>query len=330
MALRGMEIDADGERLGSRQAVLALTLGLGLVTFDLLDSGQWAHEICRFTLGLVERGYSTGCSRGERGEVWVYRTGRAPEVDAWMVPLVFLDVVNCVVRRKLPVCRLEMGMETGRYVDKYLGVCVELLAPLFDLCRLGQELGTLDTRSRGDTKTARATILGELEDIEDTVLRWNPRALKDFTLTSTLNEARAVEIQAKIFRAATLLTIHRLRYGFGTRDAEAKQLSQAIFIEINELYPRISPSSGQDEDNNPSLYYRLSFPLFVAAIEVQDSEERVFILDMLPIIVCEKIYPKVSNRLRQAMSLFWEARDCRCCMDYTDLVPTSLVPLVLF
>ncbi|KAK3306150.1 uncharacterized protein B0T15DRAFT_219141 [Chaetomium strumarium] len=347
MTLRRMESElvANGAGgLGDQQAVLALTLGLGLVTFDLLDSGRWAHEVCRFTLGLVERGYNSNNNNtrrrrgGEKKEeeeeeeeewVWRHRTGRVPEVDAWLMPLVWMDVVNCLVLGQVPVCRLEVSTEASRGVDKYVGVCGELLAPLYDLCRLRHELRTLGSQCQGHAATARATLLRELENIEDTVVKWDPRAPEHFSLASTPDELQAIETQAKIFRAATLLVIHRLRYGFGLRDEESRQLRQAILTDIDTLCLGISPGRSRAEDNGPPLDYRLSLPFFIAAIEVQDPGRRIHILDMLPRIMCQTIYPEVSERLRQALVLSWEVWDRRCDLNCFELLPPGTPPPLL-
>jgi hypothetical protein len=320
-----VEGDGGRQRLDSGQVVLALTLGLGLVTFDLLDSGRWAHEVCRFTLGLVERGYNNT----RRGKVWIHRTGRVPEVDAWLMPLVWMDVINCLVLGQVPVCRFEVGMDARTDVDKYIGVCAELLAPLFDLCRLLCELRTSGGRCQGHAAAARATLPRELDGIEATVLKWDPRAPKSFAFASTPDEIRAINTQARVFRAATLLVIHRLRYGYGRRGEETRQLCQAILTDIYTLCLGASSGCGRAEDTDPALDYRLSFPFFIAATEVQDVGERIHILEVLPRIVSRTIYPVVSERLRQALVLSWEGSDRPCCLRCLDLLPPGIPPPLL-
>lgn len=313
-----------GRGMGRDEVVLALTLGLGLVTFDLLDGGLWAHEMCRFTLGVVER----GC-RGDRGgeveEGWGWSMGRMVEVDVGLVPLVFMDVCNCVVRRQMPVCRLVAG-EGERVVDKYIGLCGDLLAPLFDICRLSQRSSGLEHHE----EMARKRILEELKGVEKVVLRWEPDVPEHFALTSTPDELRVIATQVSVYKAAVILLIHRLRYGFGTQNDKARRMSRTILDEIDTICCSSSTLDGQSSKTNGVFDYRLSFPFFVAAIEVQDAEERNQTLDLMRSVVCEEMYSSVGEGLRRALSFVWDARDRRCCTHWFELVPLSMPPYVLF
>lgn len=322
-----MEADVGGGRLGNREVVSALTLGLGLVTFDLLDSGLWAHEICRFTLSLVRRGLHLPCDEGDGG-IWVHGVGKESEVDAGLVPLVCMDVFNCFARRQMPLCRLEMNHDGEQRVDKYLGLCGPLLTMLFDICRLNHQLGALETSNQRLAASTRAEIFRELGDIGDKVLVWNPRVPEAFAFTTPPEEVWRIQAQAEIYRAVALLIIHRLRYGSGTQDEEACRLSKTILADIEKVYAHAPPSDDQAE--NVGFDCRLAFPFFVAATEVEDPGERIHTLDRLPSVVCEEIYSRVIEQLRQALTFIWDARDWRCCTHWFDLVPTSIPPFVLF
>lgn len=221
----------------------------------------------------------------------------------------------------MPVCRLVMG-GGDRVVDKYIGLCGELLAPLFDLCRLSQKVRALGYHDE--------LVQGELKNAEEAVSRWDPRVPEHFAIASTPNDLRVVETQARVYRAATLLIIHRLCCGFGTQDDEARQLSQTILDDIATIGFRPSPLDGQTADNGGVFDYRLSFPFFIAAVEVQDPEERIQTLELMRSVVCEEMYSEVSEGLRQALRFVWDARDWRCCTHWLDLVPSSMPPFVLF
>lgn len=332
VALRGMESGVLDRGFGNRQVVFALTLGLGLVTFDLMDSGQGAHEICRFTLGLVERGYNKCSGGGDKGEGWVYRTGRVPEVDPGMVPLVFMDLVNCVVKGQIPVCRLEVGIEARGRVDQYIGVCGELLAPLFDLCRLSHELShELSTLRcwRKSPLDGSSAILEELEYIEDTISEWQPQPSHNFGRALTSEEIYMVNTQARVFRDTVLLLTHRLRYGFGKHNDATRTLTDAIFTGIDTLTRGTVPSTSQDDDN-PRFDYRMTFPFFVAAIGIQHPAERTTAREKLSRVVCGTLYPKVSEQLGQALTSVWDAQDSGNCTRWSDLVSPAVLPPVLF
>jgi hypothetical protein len=321
--LRRMERDAKEGRFGTREVVLALTLGLGVMMFESMDSGLWALQICRFTLGMVERAYRLPGQ--ERTGVWVHQAGRAPDVDEALVPLVFMDVCNCVVRGQMPICRLEMGHDRP---DKSLGVCGPLLAVLFDICRVSRELRAVGTRSQGLAASSRAALLAELSDIEEALLRWDP-PIAEAAAGFSPDETRGVLIQAKVFRAATLLIIHRLRYGFGRRDAEAKQLAQIILRDIAKICPVTPPPRGHFEDSSPQHDYRLRLPFFVAAIEVEDPTERLETLDQLQGVVSAQMYPHAFERLREALPFAWNVRDRRRCTHWSELLPRSTPPFVI-
>jgi hypothetical protein len=319
-----MERDAKEGRFGTREVVLALTLGLGVMMFESMDSGLWALQICRFTLGMVERAYRVPGE--ERAGVWMHQAGRAPDVDEALVPLVFMDVCNCVVRRQMPVCRLEMGHDRP---DKSMGVCGPLLAVLFDICRVSVELRTVGTLGQGLAATSRAALLDELSDIEDAVVRWDPPT-PEAAVAFSLDEIRGMMIQAKVFKVATLLIIHRLRYGFGRRDDEAKQLARIILRDIDKICAVPPPPGGQFEDSTPQHDYRLRLPFFVAAIEVEDPTERLQTLDQLRGVVSEHMYPHPFARLREALPFAWDFRDRRRrCTHWADLLPRTTPPFVI-
>jgi hypothetical protein len=327
--LREMEVDARKGVFGDREVVLALTLGLSLMTFDLLDSGLWAHEMCRFTLGLVERRYYS-FSGERRGGVWTHRAGRDLVVDAGLVPFVCMDVSNCLMRRQLPLCRLELRSDKEQWVDRYLGLCGPLLAVLFDLCRLSHRLGTLEALSQSLAVPARVAILAELEEIAGTIIQWNPQIPEPLALASTPDEVSGIQAQARIYKTLTLLVIHRLRYGFGTQDDEARQLSRTILNEIDGVYTRQRTASPNGNVQTSLVDHRLRFPFFIAAVELEDLGERTRALGTLRNAACNIIYPQVTERMGQALAFAWNFRDRRRCTHWSDLVPSSMPPFVLF
>jgi hypothetical protein len=84
-------------------------------------------------------------------------------VDAGLVPFVCIDVFNCLMRRQVPLCRLELGSNEEQWVDRYLGLCGPLLAVLFDLCRLSHRLGILETLRQSLAAPAKPAVLAELQ-----------------------------------------------------------------------------------------------------------------------------------------------------------------------
>lgn len=313
--LRETGTRAEIQLLEMADLLSAITLGLGIITFDLLDSGLHAHSICRFTLGLAERFHTATRPRA-----------RIPDLDSALTPLVFMDICNCIIQRQVPVYRL--GMEQHRdgdgsqAVDRYIGLCGSLLPHLFDICHLSYQLGRGASGKRGNAGYAER----DLQTVGDAIQRWEPPIPVPFVLRSTLDEVRVVKAQADVYRAAALVIVHRLRFGFGTRDEEARQLASAILEKVDRIYRHhASPSHGAE----PPFEYRLGLPFLVAAAELEGDGDRALALERLGRVVSRKMYPNVSERIRQGLVSVWEARDWGYCGHWFDLVP-SIPKFVLF
>jgi len=120
--------------VASADLVLALVLGLGVVTFDLLGSGLYAHSICRYTLGLMSRP-SLGLDYDGGG-------GHGGEFESHLLPLIHMDSCNCLVKRQIPAYRLRPRRPEG--VDRYIGFCVSLLPVVYDLCCVSSRFSDVD------------------------------------------------------------------------------------------------------------------------------------------------------------------------------------------
>ncbi|KXX77837.1 hypothetical protein MMYC01_206974 [Madurella mycetomatis] len=310
--LRETGTRAEIQLLEMTDLLSAITLGLGIITFDLLDSGLHAHSICRFTLGLAERFHTATQPRA-----------RIPDLDSALTPLVFMDICNCIIQRQVPVYRLEMEQQNDKSqaVDRYIGLCGSLLPHLFDICHLSYQLGRC---TNGNTRTA--DVVRDLQAIRDAIQCWEPPIPVHFVLGSTFDEVRVVKTQAEVYRTAALIIIHRLHFGFGIRDEEARQLASTVLEKIDRIYRhQRSPSNGAE----PPFEYRLGLPFLVAAVELKDGGNRASALERLARVVSRKMYPKVSERLRQGLVSVWEARDRGYCGHWFDLV-SSMPKFVCF
>ena len=144
--------------------------------------------------------------------------------------------------------------------------------------------------------------------------------------------------QARIYRLATLLLILRLRYPRGTKDDAAWRLSVLILTAIGQLYCKGLPVGEQEDEEiklgnfaKQSVYpeYRLNLPFLIASVEVVDVEKRERIMEMSRTIVCDKMYPGLSEKFRVFLRYVWDATDRDCCRHWFDLVPQG-PPIVLF
>ncbi|KAK3984077.1 hypothetical protein QBC44DRAFT_253700 [Cladorrhinum sp. PSN332] len=281
--------------------VIAMVLGLGAVTFNLLDSGSYAHSVCRYTIGLLR-----------------IPPDEAPELENGLVPLVFMDTCNCLIRRQVPVYRLRPRHHRG--MDRYIGFCTSLLPHLYDLCGISHLI-------KNDHNTISSAADTKLSMIKTAIQDWTPDEIGGVT-RFTLKEVQVLTAQALIYQAAALLLVHRLRFLFGTDDDIADTMAASILDDISGLYH----IAGQDNRANSSprfFEYRMGLPFLVAAAELQEQRQRDNALEMLDQVIWKKMYPRVGEQLRRLILHIWEARDCGWRGNWVDLTLDG-PPFVLF
>ncbi|KAK4448862.1 hypothetical protein QBC34DRAFT_100438 [Podospora aff. communis PSN243] len=281
---------------GAMELLLAMVLALGIITFDLLDEGRHAHEICRFALGLV----GTADIGGEIGS----------ELQKQMLPLVHMDTLNCLVRREVPLYRLRLV----KGVDRYIGSCGGLFSLLYDVCCVSWKLGGNGTRRHEGHE--------ELERLEEAVREWTPESLEVESLTA--REIEVISTQASVHKGAVLLFLHRLRFPFGTEDDAAIHMAAPILDDVASLY-----SVRKGEQQSMQYDYRVALPFFIAATELQDPVQRAQALDLLDCIMWKRIYHKAARRLEGALFHVWDARDNGWTGHWVDLADEG-PPFILF
>jgi hypothetical protein len=164
-------------------------------------------------------------------------------------------------------------------------------------------------------------LMGELREVEEMVRKWDARGSGHVLPPDAEG---VIEAQARIYKTAVLLVIHRLRHGLGMHHEEAGRMAQTILEEIWVIY---FDSDGRARENNAD--YRLGLPLFMAGMEVEDPGERLQALDLVPRVVCEVMYPGICEGLRRTLVFAWEARDGPGHLHWFDLPPARMPPFVL-
>ncbi|SPO06429.1 uncharacterized protein DNG_09119 [Cephalotrichum gorgonifer] len=293
------------------------TLGTGILTFDLLDSGLNAHSISRNTLVLVDQYF--GLSKSPQHPV----QGAAAfldELGPTLIPLVLMDTYNCIIRRQIPV--FNFRLPCIKDLDGYIGLCRPLLPLLFNICCISQKLARLSTDVPGaghvpaEDDTLKRELEEELDAAEFTLLLWNPSVPDRFRSCLSVQETGILELQAKIYVQAVLLVIHRLRYPFGREDNHALVMSNSIRAGIEQILaiPTPSTSGGVDEGagshGRSRFDYRLFFPLFVAAVEITDSESRDAMIQTLHRIIFVQLYEEITTMAVEALAYFWRGGIC--------------------
>jgi len=299
---------------------LVLLLALGIITFDLLDSGLHAHSICRYALGMISSSTSAMDSEAARG----VRIG----LEGNMLPLVHLDTCNCLVRREIPLFQLRLEEEGRRKpegrigVDRYIGLCVPLFALLYDVCCVSRRMRELGVDSSCGVDEAES-IYRELSRIESAVRAWRPEIRKEDAVRLTSNEIQVVTTQAAVHQQAVILFLHRLRFPFGEEYDLATQMAAPILDDIQSLY-----GSKKEEESMP-FEYRMALPFLIAAAELQDETQRTQALSLLESIMWKRTYHKAGGFLERFIRHLWDARDHGWRGHWIDLAEDR-PPFVLF
>jgi hypothetical protein len=270
------------------------------VTFDLLDSGLYAHSICRYTLGLMSRP-SVGLDYDGGG-------GHGGEFESQLLPLIHMDSCNCLVRRQIPAYRLRPRRPEG--VDRYIGLRVSLLPVVYDLCCISSRLG--GARDGGGVSTAGKSYEEDgLSGVEKAVRNWSPSLRKEDATKLTPTEIQVIVTQATVYQTAVLLLIHRLRFPFGVEDEIATSMAASVLDDVRSLYHvpgHLDPEKERDQNSMP-FEYRVGLPFLIAAAELQDGIQRTQALEPLGWVVWKRMYPCAGDLLRRFVLYVWEARD---------------------
>ncbi|KAL2859379.1 hypothetical protein BJX68DRAFT_261819 [Aspergillus pseudodeflectus] len=208
-----------------------LMLGQALAAFNSLIMPTGTASILRCTLSMVH--------------AWYSEIARVPFFEPISIAPIFWDIVWCLLHREVPVIKPVLGRKG--VVDRVAGICTSLLPTLYDLCVYSSQLQ--DCRVHDDT----------IDGIEQQIRAWTPDesglALGQYSALEVLS----MRTQAAMYKTATLLLIHRLRYPLGTEDPTAKALAE----EILEARSQFSAVAGPSAKLQHSV-----FPTFLALLEV--------------------------------------------------------------
>jgi len=267
-------------------AKLCLTLGSTLALSVSAAIGMGITDICHYCLSVTKPFIDTTA----------IDTEKVPQIGL----LVLLETMECLVYRQKPTLRIPL--RTPSSVDRHLGLSLSLLPYYHDLCIISNSL--LD---RSD-----ARLLGphqqQLEELRARVEDWQPSHPERF-----INEFSAAEVvqllaQARAYRLAALLLVHRLRYPFGQENGQADIWSHEIMLEL-ELAKRIS--------KQPVRFVTL--PFIVAAIEVRDPTERENTKRNVDGYV-DQFTPVVQEATKIFLSRIWNERDLHVNCSWLDSV----------
>lgn len=262
-----------------------LTLGVAMVTFALHVSDGQAFLISHYTLSLVKQ--QAHC---------IYALN-STMIDYWMC-LVCTETFECLLKSEAPTMRVDPSRRSHT-VDRYLGVSSTIFAHFYDICEVGSSL-------KNASMAKVANTMGCLASIEAAVDQWQTSPPSNFLDNYTQAEVLSMLSQAKIFRSAALLIIHRMRHPFGEQDREAFGLGRAIIDEFDmilQFTQRSIPCT--------------ALPYLAACFEVTDSESRSSVIRKSKDIVT---FSKQSRfRFEKTLTAVWKARDAGQRMHWFEL-----------
>jgi hypothetical protein len=227
---------------GIEDARAVLILGQVMATFDIFTISTNSHLILRQALTIVKPWYPALSK-----EMWL---------DSITITPLLMDVVECLVRRDIPV--IKFSVRDPYLVDRFVGLCSTFLPILYDLCELSYKT-KMEEYSRDQSKGSDV-----FAEIEEEVRSWTPNTPSNFLETYSTSEVLKMLTQARAYRLAALLIIHRLRYPFGVNDEVAATYAKEILQDLAQCSTILQGNTTMQST---------AFPLLLAMIEV--SEEHV-------------------------------------------------------
>lgn len=222
-------------------AAVIVLLGQALLVYNTLISSPATHVITRGILLSVKNWYPSLICRAY--------------LDPVTLTPVLMDTIECLVRREMPVIRLPVLDRC--IIDRFLGLRSSLLPLLYELCERSYQAKTselVEHRSPSDPNED-----GHYCEIDRKIRAWTPQLPSDFFTAYSSLESAIMLAQARSYRLAALLVIHRLRFPFGTEDLAAQRYADDILRELSILKawpPDAATGLGLD------------FPLLVATLEL--------------------------------------------------------------
>ncbi|KAF4818305.1 hypothetical protein CGCSCA5_v005394 [Colletotrichum siamense] len=270
--------------IDAHDAAAVIMLGQVLVVYHVILLGTSAHAILRQSLLLVKD--------------WVPSLLAQPCLYPITITSILVDTVECLVKREIPVIQPPRGDYST--VDRTFGLCSGLICILYELCAISYEAkksACAGSFLSDDPMHLRLrNCSNELADIERRVRVWEPAPPATFFNQFSRLEVSAMMLQARVYRLATLLIIHRLQYPLGVKDDTALRLAMSILVEL-ECFVEWAPVEMKG--------LPIGLPLLVSSLEIDSPSERV-IKYVSPVTAGESGY---GTKLKSFASLVKSARD---------------------
>lgn len=224
-------------------AAALLMVGQVLLVYHMFTTCTSAHTIIQHVLLQAEEAYPVLLAQ--------------PALDPITITPVIIDTVECLVRRECPIIHVK---QADRFiVDRSIGLCWTLLPLLQQLCITSHEC-KMKTTSTALGPLSNGSVNHAFTDIERKIKDWEPLAPPSFFSDFTPLEASAMLLQARVYRTAALLIIHRLRNPLGVNDEKARWYADLIHAELASF---LAATSGGKQG------LPIGLPFLVAALEMK-------------------------------------------------------------
>ncbi|KAH8812174.1 hypothetical protein F5884DRAFT_304396 [Xylogone sp. PMI_703] len=227
---------------GIRDAEAVIILGQVLAAVDIFTTSTRAHLIVGHTLSIIKP--------------WYPELAKEERLDCITITPILIDTVECLIRREVPA--IKLSVRHAHQIDRTAGLCTTLIPLLYELCELSYQAkltGSIALDSEG----------GDIfTEIEGRIRAWDPSTPENFSEAYLASEILVMLSQARTYRLAALLIIHRLRYPFGMNDGPAATYANLILSDLSQCLTLLK--DGVKVRNS-------AFPLLVAMLEVPVDEE---------------------------------------------------------
>lgn len=214
-------IRLSGSLRSVEDAAIILMLGQILFVYNVLIALPCTHLIIRNTLLTTRE--------------WYPAMLETPEWDPATLTPVFVDTVQCLMKREVPVLRLLV--KDRLVVDRFLGISSSLLPLLYDLCVCSHRI---KLHCPALINTPFSIDVHEVNDdaysvVERHINSWEPVLPPDFFTKYTNFETSALLAQTRMYKTAGLMLIHRLRYPLGVHDEVGQRYAENILHDLNSF-----------------------------------------------------------------------------------------------
>lgn len=255
------------EIANDNDALAVLVLGQSLAALDTFIVSTGSMLILRHSLYLAKP--------------WYPQLAQVGFLDPVTVTPIFWELLECLIKREIPIIRPRI--HRPHVVDRLFGLCVSLLPMLYDLCEVSHEM---KVQSQPESK--------KLDVIEQQVLAWSPDESSLQSMPFTDSEIMLLRAQAAIYRSASLLLIHRLKYPLSHQDGIAVSYANDIMEEKDKILLYGGPDT--------KLQFGC-FPLFLALLEIPLRPEN-FWKSLTRLSYC----PACAEQFFAFHKYFWQRR----------------------